>query len=373
MCENTKCISCSKKDSCNGKIIELFNFIHNTIYQHYENKFGESVLFIYRENLIELYYATFFYLMRNWTFSQGEEKECLEFLRKEYPHETLSSGELSCNAVYKGRRRYLKKVADFHHADFFDYWNINEENFNLLEFILYYRKNRKTKDKDIANKKLEHSRIFITDIFSKMYEYSMPSGHKYSLTDLESDLNNIQYIYDDIEEYSDSYFDKCVKYDIVEYKLHYETAYKFSVKLENEYSFLEDEIKNKALQYESVLRHVKKYGEDGNLYLQEFPVLANMDLWINIFFDIFMRDYKRPLKCAELLFDLTNYINLVINECYTNMRGLLPKFRISECQFAEDIFKNYIGEGQHISKDKNLTRQIVKDIKSIFDKSEYIV
>lgn len=372
MIENEKCALCSKKDECQGKIVSLFSFIQNKIYQHYENKFGESVLFVYRENIQEIYYAAFFYLMKHWTFSQGENKEYTEFLREEYPNEPLSSGELSSNALYKSRKRYLEKVSALHNEPFANYWNINEENFKLLEFILRYRKNRKTKDNDLADEKINHSRIFKTDIFSKMYEYSIPKGHKYTKTDFYDDMNNIQCIYDDIEKTSDSYFDKCLKYEIVEYKLHYETAYKFSSTLERKYSFLSEENKYKALQYESVLRHVKTYNLDKELYLNEFPVLANMALWIDMFFKNFTENFQRPLICAELFLSLTNHIESVMNQCYLSMQDSFPEFRISECGFAENIFKNYIGEGQHITKDKDLTKKILQDIWTIFDKSEYI-
>lgn len=240
-----------------------------------------------------------------------------------------------------------------------------------MEFVLRYRKNRHFRDNDPSNKMLKYDRVFKTDIFSKMYEYIMPSGHKITLGDLQDDFEMIDQIYNDIENASSSYFEKCVKYDVIEYKLHYETAYKFVYKLNKNYKDMSDEDKNKALQYEAVLRHIKIRNND-KTQLVEFPTFANMDYWITLYFDYFCIAYTRPVECAYILLEIMNIMSRAIHMCLSHKAHLLPDFCIAECKFAENIFENYLGKGQHIVRNKVLDKKTVKDLKTIFDKSEYI-
>lgn len=204
-------------------------------------------------------------------------------MREKYPFEPLDTGELGNNAIYQSRLRYIKRIAHLHNKPFESYWIMNRHEFELMEFVLHYRKNRQVRDDDASNEILKYNRGFKTDIFSKMYEYIMPSGHKITLGDLQQDFKRIDQIYNDIENESLNYFEKCVKYDIVEHMLHYETAYKFVYILQKKYKDMSDENKYRALQYEAVLRHIKIRNSD-KIQLIEFPTFANMDYWITLFF-----------------------------------------------------------------------------------------
>lgn len=373
MSKNNLCYSCPKKDECNRSIITSFNILQENIYKqiHYKYTTLLDIRIAENEYFQEVYYAAFFYLIRGLVFSDGERKSCLEFLREKYPLEPLDTGELANNAVYQSRLRYIKRVARLHNKPFKYYWIMNRHEFELMEFVLRYRKNRHFRDNDSANKILKYDRGFKMDIFSKMYEYSMPSGHKITLSDLQNDFEMINQIYNDIENESQSYFEKCVKYNIVEYKLHYETAYKFVYELNKNYKDMSDEDKNKALQYEAVLRHIKvRY--NGKIRLVEFPIFANMSQWINFFFYVFRITKRRPIECANILFDITNAMLESIDICMADKQHLLLDFCITECKFAENIFENYLGKGQHIVRNKVLDKKTVKDLKTIFDKSEYI-
>ena len=73
------------------------------------------------------------------------------------------------------------------------------------------------------------------------------------------------------------------------------------------------------------------------------------------------------------MLELTKLANDIIAKIHKYNKDILPDFHISECAFAEYIFENYLGKGQHITKDKDLSDEIIDDLRKIYDKSDPIV
>lgn len=384
-----ECGKCSKASYCKGLIIEIFNSIekdtHNFLmfmakqYMPMVIKDGieidEELIYdvynISRQNLVN---TAFFSFITEWMLSKPPIQSYAYWLKQRYKNETLTNN-FGSNALYKKRVRYFKSIEKINYIPANKLMHCNYDFFDLQEFMFKYRFNRHWRE-DI-NCSTEHNRIFVKDIFKCMYGYVYPSDNNYRLPEYRNDLKRIDRIYEDIQGHDVSYFTKCLYYAHVEHFLHYEMAYKFVSFLNKRYPEITDEDKKIVLFNEALLRSGKT--EDGVLI--EYPFLLERENFIVRFFDEYDfnqeegKTDKSPTEIAVLLMHLSIVANQSVQstkEKFKHELGFLTNFHISECEFAESIFKGFIGLGQHIVQEKELNDKIIKDIMEIYSNSERV-
>ena len=335
----------------------------------------------YKISHTDFTYMCFFGLCKDWILSREPHRSYASFLRDKFPSENLSS-EMNSNPLYQKRKRYFKKVSELHKVPMTEFTTCNKDRFENFEFLFKYKFNTKTNDnKESADEEKSiryiNNRPFQKDIFAYMYPYEFTKDHNYRWFEFKSDLEKIKIMYDDVKKNSVSYFQRCVRYNLIEHLLHFETAYKFSIHLESLSKNITLKEKIGLLFWESNLRNIK----NPDMGLIEFPVFTNSQNFINMFFDEYFDNKNglnistRPTSVALILAQLSTVYNssiVILLNKYKDRFCSMSDFDIGKCSFSENIFKNYIGRGQHIISQKNLTETIVKDLLEIYSPSDTI-
>ncbi|MCH5186216.1 MAG: hypothetical protein J1F64_08860 [Oscillospiraceae bacterium] len=403
ICESFFCDFCDHKNICNKALISAYLAINNYIQYTYKNT---SLYNMHNEFLIDAAFNVFFYLMKKWTFSSGEKKPYYEFLREEYEGENLTSDAMGSNAIYQSRKRFFSELAEESNIPFDNYWVNTYENFKLYEFVFRYTNNRtfrnEVDDKDI----LEHKRDFRTNFLKKL-GYKLPKSNRLTTEDLRSEFETINLIYNDIQDISGSFFEKCLKYEMIEYITHYEAAYKIVSKME----YIDSIFKNKdpseympfnvdnrlnipriinmlpnnrtdprfssrdkeiIFDFEHSIRKGYFLNKSNNNEIElVYGVFPHIDVWIDDFLNEFIvyRDRRRNIETE--FFQLNAFIHDTVIQYDKLKNEIFPDFHISECLFAESVFENYIGKGQHITPNKNLNDTICADFRKVFNWETY--
>lgn len=391
-----------------------------------------------------------------------------QMLADAHPAEVLSSDNLGSNALYKSRSRVFAKICNIHNHPKDTFSNMTVDKFLIFEFLFKYRMNRKKQSDEISDEAV-HDRIVSKDIIKMMYAYTLPKKKNYNIEQFGKDLECFdKIIYKDIEENSDSYFEKCLKYAFCEHLTHFETSYKVVDMLENEFKMLPQESKIVILFCAAALRKLKINMDDKNTKsnkddeieshkesdstkeceepqepkstdeceesyksfktpLVEFPVFPNNN-YIKCFFDEIKGNVKEinkqqqsdkdssendeangkiletettensldeetpakssenakaiekdvlgidfyPRNCAQALAHLSIICNCITCKMVDAVKSNIP-FHVKECPTSENIFKNYLGMGQHIVRDKELkSKCILEDIMEIYSAADHI-
>lgn len=399
MCNIDFCNNCSEYDICHGVFADVYSFLQQTSRAALQKMCDEYMPQCMKDNIVcsfdndiiyDIYhmperlltYSCFFGFCRNWILHKPPYQTYASMLRIKYPEEFEGwiPSEMGSHPLYKQRMRYLKKIAQVHNIPVENLTKCNQEMFDRYEFIFNYRYNRKIRS-DSSDEIIEHKRPFKQDIFSYMYPYEFTKNHNYRANEFKEDLENIKIIYKDIEENSDSYFQKCLRYDVVEYCLHYETAYKFVKYLNNIDDDFTQEERIKLLFWEANLRKTIVQQDIVENSLMEFPFIIHIDSYIQLFFDEYLNTRNlfgqgiNPQECSRLLTHLSIVYNYTVRTAldrYKEDFELPEDFNARQCGFAENIFENYIGKGQHITHNKDLSIETVKDIMEIFSRADTV-
>ena len=181
----------------------------------------------------------------------------------------------------------------------------------------------------------------------KLSERKFKENHNYSDEKAEEDLKQIEVAYDIINQSKLSYFHKCIQYYYLETQYHIETMYMFF----------------KAAK--EVKRPLKLLKKDISLFKRLLGDVNGIDDTANHIItgiDILVEIYKKYPDKLERLMGFIHEINIL-------RKYIVRQFKVNSCSMddwimsneAEIFFKNYIGLGQHIVRNKDYYNDI--DIK----------
>lgn len=383
--ENCFCAFCNRRHECGEKYVNVYKDIFYTIGLELSERIlirTPSSKFIKKDIVFDicgtdkhaLVYTAFFDFCSRLVMYQEPYRSYVSFLKEKYPDEDFSSGGMGSNPIYKKRKDYFKKLSEKYNVPVETFMRCNRYVFDLWEFFFKNRFNRGVRKSNSENKHLEKKRPFEKDLFGIMSEYVYPKDNNYGKTAFKNDLEMMDVVYDAIEEESDSYLEKCLKYHFCELITHYETAYKFVYILENQSKLFNYDEKTSILFWEANLRSVRD--RDNNGALIRFPVMLNKENYIEHFLKELEynkshnRDH-RPNECAKLLNILTESCIMITDKMtqkYSKQAFINPTL----CGFAEFVLKDYIGMGQHICRNKEFDDVIVEDLMEIYSSADTV-
>ena len=203
-------------------------------------------------------------------------------------------------------------------------------------------------DYQIVQFEIEH---ILHDILYKNADSKTADTKNYTSAKCIFDFEGYERAYKIIENKCKNSFLKCLQYYHLEIGHRFETFYKFFSAM-NSLNINVDK-KIKYTEFSNHLKNLLKTPNKNGGVLQN-TIMTDVDLMINEF-----------IKCPENLEDIlleNRKRNIVVFNAVKKL-GAYPTSnwdieQLVSCESAENFFKNYIGDGQHIVKNKNFKKDI---------------
>lgn len=317
--------------------------IRNIVFDYCENQFGELVSF---KNENKNPYDCFDYTMVESIYKQIVFETCFHFYDKECPQEPFYK---YIQSKEHGIDDTLKK--QYTRADNKKKENRDKKYIALgapQEYIDIIHKHNRSKRMIKEYQKMEYEIMdFLSPLFYKLANLNYHKNHNYPDDDARDDLKQIERAYKMIEESETSYFEKCIHFYHLEVNYRIETMYKF-FKAAKESNRPIKSLKTDIPIFKRLFEFATDYGVMQNHLITDIDVLVDLyksypdelDVIIsnNITANKIRIELATPLKCVPIsIYNMKDFIT---------------------CQAAEDFFKDYIGMGQHIVRNKNYKEDI---------------
>lgn len=184
-------------------------------------------------------------------------------------------------------------------------------------------------------------------VFYKISEGKVGNTKNYPNGSCIEDFKKFDKAYNLIETKAPNYFNKCLQYYQLEITYRFETFYKLFKAAKFIRRTIPD-LKNDIKLFRGFLG----MRNEQNTHSMQNTLITDIDIWIDM--------YSKEPDSLEDLMGRKHFLNLIVHE---NVK-LLNCIRIDDictlvkCKNANNFFKNYIGEGQHITKNKDFEKDI---------------
>lgn len=186
----------------------------------------------------------------------------------------------------------------------------------------------------------------VRNMFYKMADGTFGKTKNYTNKRAENDLKAVCEVYREIKKFDITYFEKCFEFYCLEYKLRIESIYKFLKTA--------DRIGRKGKDFDLDMYWFKYFcirnkPQDG-YSVPTATVLANVyALDMNLFYELYSKSPNNLCHICAIYDILERGVINRENKKYE----VVDIEKVIESEFAQDYFKDYCGEGQHIEFNKN--------------------